>query len=192
MTDNYSNYCLKMSFYRMNYIGIVIITLLFLSNANSTLAFDNSDLSQLLIKRVVLIDGLISETDYVKGKELYPEYAYIGLPENFLIKKEPDIIIYPKEIRLVEIKKMIFVSATMEVYTITFHFDDSIKAKIQEYTEEHLDELIALEINSEIFCIAKIIDIIEGELTVSIGNKSFDEVNFYVKKIARNIRMIVD
>lgn len=169
-------------------IQIIAIILLFYYNIFPSFAGGkNKDLSYLILKRVETNLSSFSETAYVKGKELYPEYSYHGLPENFLIKKTPDVTIDPKGIRMVEIRKMRFAPVNMPAYTIIFHFNTSTAIKIRNYTKENLNTHVALEVDGKIFVIAKILDVVENKLNISVAKKDINEIKCTVRKISRKI-----
>ena len=62
-------------------------------------------LHNLNIKKVIANPNMINNSDYEYGKMLYPQYDYEGLPNNFMIKKTPDISFEPKDIKLIEVIK---------------------------------------------------------------------------------------
>jgi len=138
------------------------------------------------IKQVIETDDNIN-SNYEYGRNLYPQYSYHGLPDNFLIKKDPDISISPKDIELVEIKRMPFSPPNMQVYTIAIHFHPIAANKIKAYTEQNLSNRIALEIDGKIFVIVKVLDITKDEVNITLGKISLDEIEKEVRKICDNV-----
>jgi hypothetical protein len=151
---------------------------------------DQQALPNLSFKRVVLHGGSAFKGDYEQGKYLYHDYSLMGLPENFLIKKTPDISFNPSEIEWVEITKMPFVQPGILAYDIKIVFDESAKEKIRKYTSRNVNKRIALEIDEKILAIATIVEPVATEMVISVSDKTVDELEKEFSKVSEKISII--
>jgi len=172
-------FLLKMKVKSYLYIKYTLIMFfLYFALFFSAVELRSEPLYYLNIKQVLLTDDKIN-SNFEYGKNLYPEYSYCGLPDNFLIKKTPDLSIAPKHIKSVEIRKMSHSRTRMPAFLVDIHFDSSAATEINAYTKQHMNEEIALEIDNKIFVIVK--------NSVALG----EEVHiFLVKKILKYLKRI--
>ena len=145
-------------------------------------------LYNLNIKQVLLTDDNIN-SNYEYGKNLYPEYSYCGLPDNFLIKKTPDLTIAPEHIKLVEISKMHSLTR-MPAFTVVIHFDSPTASQINAYTKQHMNEEIALEIDNKIFVIAKNLGSSGKEVQIALVKENIEALEEDLKKICSNVVIV--
>jgi len=139
------------------------------------------------VRQISVNPDLNSDPNYEPGRELYPKYSYHGLPDNFLVKRIPDISINSIDISLIKIKKMQFSSSSGEVYTVTIYLDSTAARKMQEYTMENLGKKVALETAGKIFVVVTIVNVISDELNITLLGKDIDEVEMQLRKLSQNI-----
>jgi hypothetical protein len=147
------------------------------------------ELHYLHLKRVVTDETVVNKSEFEYGKRLYPEYSYHGLPDNFLIRKNPDISFRGSDIKLIEIKKLPFLPADMLEFIVTITFNDSAAARLYSYTQRNTNIKVALEVDKLIFIIASILDPIHEEMNITVGNRTIEEIKDEFSKICKNIKI---
>jgi preprotein translocase subunit SecD len=127
---------------------------------------------------------------YEPGKELYPGYLYEGLPENFAVKKSPDLSLTGEDIELVGIKRNSFSPPHISTYIVTIHLKKESAERMRTFTETHLNKKVAMEIDGKIVKIATIMGIISHKLSVAFTRTSLSEIEDEFKKVTGKIRII--
>jgi len=138
----------------------------------------------LSIKKVVIDPQYQDNDKYESGKSRYPSFARSGLPENFLIKKVPDIVIYREDIEYITIDNADFVTSSKPVYEIFIRLKPSMSKVMSNYTKSNLGNHISIEIFGEVIAIAKIIGVISDEMVLSTSQD--------INKIEKSLRQISD
>jgi len=139
------------------------------------------------VRQIIVDPNLSTNPNYEPGRELYPKYSYHGLPDDFLVKKTPDISINASEIKLIKIKRMPFSSLSDQVYTVTFYLDSRAAKKMQEYTVTNVGKKVALETADKIFVVATILNVISDELSITVLGKDVGEIEVQLRKLSQNI-----
>lgn len=139
------------------------------------------------LKQVSINPSLTTQSGYESGKKLFPEYQYHGLPEDFLIKKRPDISFSSDDIKSIEIDKMPFYPVNKLEYEVTINFHPSSAERLFAYTKQKTNQKIALEIDNRIFVIATILDPLRTKMVITVGNKTVNQIRNELSKICNNI-----
>lgn len=127
--------------------------------------------------------------EYEPGKGLYPRYSNEGLPEDFVIKKIPDLSLTYRDIKKVEIQRAPAYPSSLSAYTVRIHLWKESAERMRIFSAKHLDKRVAMEIDGKIFKIATIIDIMSDEVLVTIARSSLSEIEKEFKKVTDNIRI---
>lgn len=126
----------------------------------------------------------IGEYDY--GVVSYPNHRREGLPDDFLIKKHPDISFKASDIKSIRIGKA--VTASNETfYNITIVLNKSAGENLYKFTKLNENKRVALEIDNEIISIPTIISPISDTMTIGGSDKSVNEIKAIFSKISKNI-----
>ena len=144
-------------------------------------------LHNLNIKKIIVNPNKINNSDYEYGKMLYPQYDYEGLPNNFMIKKTPDISFVPKDIKLIEVIKEPWIPDNMLEFTVNIFFNPSGQRKINPYSNQNINKKVALEIDSKILVIGTILEKIENEMQVIINKKTAQTIAAELRKVSNNV-----
>jgi hypothetical protein len=144
-------------------------------------------LHNLNIKQIIVNPNKINNSDYEYGKMLYPQYDYEGLPANFMIKKTPDISIEPKDIKLIEVIKEPWIPENMLEFIVNIIFNPSGQKKIYPYSNQNINNKVALEIDSKVFVIGTILEKLENEMKVIIKKKTAQTIADELRKVSNNV-----
>ena len=155
----------------MNKIYILIIIVLIILTNN--VAANDSCLN---FKKVIDNNRLKIDSNYMYGKDIYPRYKFQGLSENFLIRIEPNISIPSSKIESVKVIKIDNKQIKYNQYMIIIKFSYDISEKIFKYTNENINQKIAIEINGNIFNIFTIFTPVREEMRIGIVNQSLDDI----------------
>ena len=124
---------------------------------------------------------------YVFGRHLYPQYSYHGFPENFLIKKSPDMSIAPTDIESVSIVRNPFSQSHVLHYMSTITFKPRVANQLFEYTKRNLEKRIAIEIDGRILAIPTILQPIENILLLDTAGMPIEVLQSTFQKISANV-----
>lgn len=183
-----------MNFQKIKYIfqyllkySFVVTLLFFCGILSSCNACNRKTTAHFMNIKEVLIDyENYNQSDYEYGKYIYPQYSYMGLPDHFLIKKKADIAIPPSKIKIIKVSKSRWLSDDIQSVIVKISFISTIEA-LKEYTKENLNQRIAFAIDEKILSIAKIIDPIESEMSISISGMKIDILKEELLKISNNV-----
>ena len=140
------------------------------------------------LKQVIEDTNLKANDNYEYGRELYPRYKESGLPDDFLIKKAPDLCIEPVHIKEIRISKQPPFPGAHQSYEIKITFDKLAASKMIVFTKSNLKKRIAMEVDGEIISIAPILDPIEDVLIIFVASeKSIQEMKAIYFRISKNI-----
>lgn len=127
---------------------------------------DTLSTSSLLIKKVVTDPHAVLDGEYEAGNVRYPAYAYQGLPDTFLIKKSPDLIIAHNDIRKIQIQKA--PSSTAEpTYIVLVSLDPNKLSEVKAFAVRNLNQRVTIEIENNILSIVKILDVPSDDILFS-------------------------
>ena len=146
------------------------------------------NLYALVFKEVITDQDVpFNPSRYVFGRHLYPQYSYHGLPENFLIKKSPDISIAPTDIESVSIVRNPFSQSHVLHYMSTITFKPRVANQLFEYTKRNLEKRIAIEIDGRILAIPTILQPIENILLLDTAGMPIEVLQSTFQKISANV-----
>ena len=168
-------------------ITLIMAFILLYSNLDTAYSKDKDALHCLNIKKVITDNNVRDNSEYEYGKLIYPQYERYGLPENFMIKKTPDVVFRPDEIKSIKIKNQPFIRLS---YVVTINLEPSGQKKIDAYAKKNINSLVALEIDNNIIVMPKItgeIDTMQTTLQFTIGNKTIQEIEMELRKISKDI-----
>lgn len=142
----------------------------------------------LLIKKVIDSgeDKMVS-MDYEYGEKKFPDYEYHGLSEYFLIRKKADIVVKPRDVKLIEIKKVRSSQSHILLHEVTIYFNPLAAKKVSDYSKMNLKKKFALEIDKKVFFIGKIVEVVETKMTLTFMKRSLEEIMMNLKKLSNNI-----
>jgi phosphohistidine swiveling domain-containing protein len=160
-------------------LGLLIIGISF--DLHSEESFHTLNFKQVLLNPS---SPRIGEYDY--GVVLYPNYRRQGLPDDFLIKKQPDISFKSSDIKSVKIAKTV-ADPNAKFYNITIVLTESAGQDLYRYTKLNENNRVAIEIDNEIISIPTIISPISDTMTIGGSDKSVDEIKAIFSKISKNI-----
>jgi preprotein translocase subunit SecD len=126
---------------------------------------------------------------YEPGRKLYPRYSYEGLPEDFVVKKSPDVSFKDRDIEYVEIKKDPFSPAHMSSYIVTIYLQGKSAERMRAFSEKHLKKRVAIEIDGKIINIPTINDIVENKFSIIFVKTSISDLENEIKKVTDKIRI---
>jgi preprotein translocase subunit SecD len=150
-------------------------------------AFNEKQPSHLEIKKV-LKDGNISiNTDYLLGKNDYPNYKHRGLTDSFLIKKIPDLIFVSADIITIQVCKDPFQSEDQLEFIVTINFNSSGADKLMKYTSDNLNSMMAIGIDNKILLVGSIKDVIKNELKFTLTYESLSSLKKELSKISNQV-----
>ena len=174
-----------------NFGEIILILILISTICNSCFSSiqNNSSQRSVLNFKAVLEGGTLKNLGYEPGKELYPSYSYEGLPDDFLIKKSPDLSLTDRDIKLIEIERNQFSPSYMAVYTVTIHLQQESAERMRTFSAKYLNKRVGLEIDGKIFKITTLIDVMSSQVVVHIARTSFSEIESQFRKITDKIRI---
>lgn len=179
-------FCSNSVFRRLHCCLLICFTIILFFPFTSVCCSDNYRSSHLLVKKVKLDVNNVDRGNYVEGKDLFSDYSYYGLPEIFFIKKIPDLNFSAKDIERIEIIKQPITIPDFLAFNIKVVFSNTALKKLKEFTKKNFGEHIAIEIDGEIFVIAKIINVIDGPINISMANKDID----YIKNRLSNLSSV--
>ncbi len=125
--------------------------------------------------------------DYELGKELYPKYSYEGLPEDFTIKRSPDLSLSYADIELVEVRKNPYSPSYLSVYDVTIHLNNEAGERMHAFSVKHLKRRVAIEVDGKIICIGTLAYVVDNELVVMIIKTSSAEIENTFGKVTDKI-----
>jgi hypothetical protein len=137
------------------------------------------------LRNVITDPGVKHESDYEYGKLIYPRYKAIGLPDNFMIKKSPDLSFGSQELKVIRIARQSF--SNVESYVVSIVFEASIGDKLTKYTKNKIGDEIAVAVDEYILVIARILDVFDKELTFTVTNRKLNEIEDKLSPVSRKI-----
>jgi len=123
------------------------------------------------------------------GKGLYPSYSHGGLPEDFAIKKSPDLTLTYRDIKEVEIERAPAYPSDLSAYTVRIHLWKESAERMRIFSAKHIDKRVAIEIDGKIFAIPTILDIMSDDVLITIVRRSLSEIESEFKKVTDKIRV---
>jgi preprotein translocase subunit SecD len=139
------------------------------------------------IKQIITSSNIETQSNYENGKALFPQYQYHGLPEDFLIKKSPDLSFSYGDIKSIEIDRMPFYFPDKLAYNVSISFHPLAGERLFAYTKQNVNEKVALEIDNKIFVIATILEPLRTKMVITVGNKTVKQIRSELSKICNNI-----
>lgn len=178
--------CSRLFFLKQARLSYLSIILGFLISLPSNPWADNYRSSKLLIKKVEfdIINHIKDGYNYTKTKDIFPNYSYLGLPSEILIKPQPDLSVEPNDIVKIIIFNYPSTSSGYLYFNVRFIFSANLSAVLKEYSSKNIGKHIALEIDGEIFVIPKILTIIENDFDITMASKNFDNVKKILSKVS--------
>lgn len=165
-------------------LAVIVLVLLFHSYLNEARSTAPEHLPLNFKNVMVTREGI--DHEYEPGKDIYPRYSYTGLPEDFAIKKSPDLSLRYEDIASVEIKKGF--SSHVAVYTLTINLHKEAAERTRAFSEKYLKRKVAVEIGGKIIEIVTIIDIVSDQLVLTIGRTTLSELEREFRKVTDKIK----
>jgi hypothetical protein len=125
--------------------------------------------------------------EYSIGRELFIDYKFHWLSDNFVIKKEPDLSFYPNEIINILIKKAEYPAGQTSNYIVTIDLNDSASDRLREYTRANLNTKIALQLDDTILTIVSIKAVLEDGFSFALRNTNYEKIEDIFKTLSDNI-----
>lgn len=172
-------------FYFERIVLIVVVLLLF----SSCMADIHNELSRRRELNFKTVQEVPSEKNnrYEPGKRLYPRYSHEGLPEDYVIKKSPDLSFSYKDIKEVEIERAPAYPSTLSAYTVRVHLWKEPAERMRIFSTKHIDKRVAIEIDGKILAIPTILDIMSDEVLITVARRSLPEIESEFKKVTEKI-----
>ena len=157
---------------------IFIIVFIILSGVGfAGQGMEHEEKASLEIKHILIPQEGKAYTDYELGRKYISDYSFHGLPETFLIKKQPGLSIQPEAIDSIEIKRMPYIPPDMLNFQITINLNKTISEKLYRYTQKLTNEKIAFALNCKVFHVVTIMEPIKnGRVSFSIIEKPFADI----------------
>jgi hypothetical protein len=136
----------------------------------------------------VIESGLGNVDEYDLGKDLFPEYLINGLPESFLIKKSPDLIIGDDDIMLIRIQVDPY-SNPKPAWNVIVHLRKEASERMGNFSKEHLKKRVVLEIDGQVVSIGLIDMVLSETFSIGFTRVSLSDLENTFKKVTNNIRI---
>jgi len=118
---------------------------------------------------------------YICGKEVYKDYEYQGLPLDFAIKKEADLVITSRQIKDIKITRRQY--GKYESWELHILFTEEGAKKIEAYTAANLKKRVAIEAGNEILSVPTILMRMTSEMVLQATKKDIENMGKILQQI---------
>jgi preprotein translocase subunit SecD len=127
------------------------------------------------------------EGEYEPGKHRYPDYEVKGIPETFVIKKTPDLVIADSDIESIEVKTDRY-SSPKPAWSVRVRLFEGASERMRVFSESNLKKRVAIEVDGVIVQIPTVQGVLTNEIGLTFVSVPLSEIETTLKKVTHKIR----
>ena len=131
--------------------------------------------------------------EYRLGRELFKDYKFHWLSDDFVIKSKPDISLYPVDIVSIVIEKIEYPtgqsSEQFSDFFVTIVLDVSASKKLKDYTKDNADRKVALYVENTLLTIVSIKFVLENSFSFALRDSDYSKIENIFKRLSDNLSL---